>query len=74
MPKLSPLKPQEVIRKLRRLKYDGPIAGGRHSRMVHRESGKIIPIPIHKGKDVSIGLIRAILREIGITPEEWLDL
>jgi predicted RNA binding protein YcfA (HicA-like mRNA interferase family) len=42
--------------------------------MVHRASGKIIPIPIHKGKDVSIGLIRAILREVGVTPEEWLEL
>jgi predicted RNA binding protein YcfA (HicA-like mRNA interferase family) len=25
---------------------------------------------MHRGKDVSVGLIRAILREAGITPEE----
>ncbi|MCD6505938.1 type II toxin-antitoxin system HicA family toxin [Candidatus Poribacteria bacterium] len=42
--------------------------------MVHPEKGKIIPIPMHKGKDVSVGLIRAILREIDITPEEWNQL
>jgi hypothetical protein len=26
------------------------------------------------GKDVSIGLIRAIIRELGITLDEWLEL
>ena len=57
MPKLSPLKSQQVIRKLRKLGYEGPIAGGRHSRMVHPETKQIIPIPMHGSKDVSIGLI-----------------
>jgi predicted RNA binding protein YcfA (HicA-like mRNA interferase family) len=71
MSKLSPLKPIQVIRKLKKLGFIGPIPGGRHVRMVHPEKGKIIPIPMHKGKDVSVGLIRAILREIDITPEEW---
>ena len=74
MPKLTPLKSREVIEKLRALGYEGPFAGGRHSRMVHSKSGKIIPIPIHGSKDVSVGLIRAIIREVGITPEEWLEL
>jgi predicted RNA binding protein YcfA (HicA-like mRNA interferase family) len=74
MPRLTPLKPKEVIEKLHRLGYDGPFPGGRHSRMVHPSSGKIIPIPIHGGRDVSIGVIRAIIREVGITPEAWLDL
>jgi predicted RNA binding protein YcfA (HicA-like mRNA interferase family) len=63
-----------VIEKLRALGYEGPVAGGRHSRMVHPQSGKIIPIPIHGGKDISVGLIRAIIRELNITPEEWLEL
>ncbi len=71
MPKLSPLKAEQVIRKLRKLGFEGPIAGGRHSRMVHLERGLVIPIPMHKGKDVSVGLIRAIMREIGIAPDEW---
>ncbi len=74
MSRLSPLKPQQVIRKLRRLGFVGPVSGGRHVRMVHPESGRIIPIPMHKGKDVSIGLIRAILRDVGVTTKEWIDL
>jgi predicted RNA binding protein YcfA (HicA-like mRNA interferase family) len=57
MPKLTPLKPREVMAKLRALGYEGPFAGGRHSRMIHLETGKIIPVPMHAGKDVSGGLI-----------------
>jgi predicted RNA binding protein YcfA (HicA-like mRNA interferase family) len=71
MSKLSPLKPEQVIRKLRKLGYEGPVPGGKHVRMVDLATGKIIPVPMHKGKDVSVGLIRAILREVDITPEEW---
>jgi predicted RNA binding protein YcfA (HicA-like mRNA interferase family) len=71
MSKLSPLKPLQVIRRLRKLGFIGPVPGGRHARMVNFETGKIIPTPIHKGKDVSVGLIRSILSEIDITPEEW---
>jgi predicted RNA binding protein YcfA (HicA-like mRNA interferase family) len=74
MPKLSPLKARQVVRKLRKLGFTGPIPGGRHMRMVNMESGQIIPIPMHKGKDVSVGLIRAIIREVGITPDEWSQL
>lgn len=74
MSRLTPLKPEEVIGKLHRLGFVGPIPGGRHQRMVHPESHRIIPIPFHRGKDVSVGLIRVIIREVGITPEEWLNL
>lgn len=74
MPKVSPLKPNEVIHKLRQLGFEGPISGGRHMRMIRRESGQVIPIPMHKGKDVSVGVIRSIIREVGISPEEWNKL
>ena len=74
MSKLSPLKPEEVIRKLRRLGFTGPIPGGRHLRMVRMETGQIIPVPMHRGSDVSVGLIRAIIRECGATTDEWNQL
>ena len=74
MSKLQPLKPEEVIRKLRKLGFIGPIAGRKHLRMVHPERKKVVPIPMHKGKDVSIGLIREIINEVGISRDEWLQL
>ena len=74
MSRLSPLKSEDVIRKLRKLGFEGPIPGGRHARMIQPIKHQIVPIPMHKGKDVSVGLICAILRQIEVTPEEWNDL
>jgi len=74
MPKLKPLKAEEVIRKLRKLGFLGPFPGGKHVRMVHPEKGIITPVPVHKGKDVSVGLIREIINEVGISREEWIKL
>ena len=74
MSKLKPLNIDEVIRKLRKLGFTGPISGGKHLRMVHIRTGKIIPLPMHKRKKVSVGLIREIINEIGTSREEWLRL
>lgn len=74
MSRLRPLKPEEVIQKLRKLGFVGPIPGGKHVRMVHPQQKKTIPIPVHKGKDVSIGLIRQIINEVGISRDKWLEL
>ena len=65
MPRLTPLKSADVFRKLRQLGYVGPIPGGRYMRMIHPQTGKIIPVPGHGGKDVSVGLIRAITQRWG---------
>ncbi|MBI3660688.1 type II toxin-antitoxin system HicA family toxin [Candidatus Acetothermia bacterium] len=74
MARLTPLKSHEVMAKLRQLGFIGPFSGGKHRRMIHPQTGKIIPIPVHRGKDVSVGLIREIIRELGISREEWLQL
>ncbi len=69
MSRLTPLSTNEVIRKLRNLGFIGPIPGGRHQRMVHMTMKKIIPIPMHSGSDISVGFIREIIREIGVSRE-----
>jgi predicted RNA binding protein YcfA (HicA-like mRNA interferase family) len=74
MPRLRPLKPDQVVRKLKRLGFEGPYPGGRHQRMVDTKTGKVIPVPFHKGRDVSVGLIREIINEVGISREDWLKL
>ena len=42
--------------------------------MVDRKTGRVIPVPFHKGRDVSVGLIREIVSEVGISPQDWLSL
>ena len=43
-------------------------------RMINPNTRKMIPVPMHRGRDVAVGLIRAIIREVGITREEWNSL
>jgi len=74
MPKLTPLKANEVMRKLRVLGFEGPIPGGRHFHMIHRAKKKVIPIPTHGGKDIGIGLLRKIIRDAETSVEEWQAL
>ena len=74
MSRLTPLRAEEIIRRLRKLGFEGPVGGGRHVRMVHHQTRRIIPIPMHRGRDVGVGLVRRIIREAGATPQEWNDL
>jgi predicted RNA binding protein YcfA (HicA-like mRNA interferase family) len=41
--------------------------------MVNLKTGQIVPIPIHS-KDVSVGLIREIIRQVGISRKRWIEL
>ena len=42
--------------------------------MIDFTSRRIIPLPVHGGRDIGVGLIRSIIREVGITPEQWNEL
>jgi len=42
--------------------------------MRHPETGRKISIPVHGGRDIPIGTLRAILRRVGISVEEWRKL
>jgi len=74
MPKLKPENPQTVVRKLRSLGFDGPYGGGKHVFMRHPQTGMKISVPIHKGKDIPVGTLKAILRQAGISVKEWSKL
>jgi len=71
---LHPEKPSEVIKKLRQAGFEGPFSGGKHVIMRHPETGRKISIPVHGGRDIPIGTLRAILRRAGISVEEWRKL
>jgi predicted RNA binding protein YcfA (HicA-like mRNA interferase family) len=36
--------------------------------------GRATSVPHHKGRDLSVPLIRAILADVGLSPEEFLHL
>lgn len=70
MADLKPVSRRELIRKLRTLGFEGPFPGGKHEWM--RRDGLRVTIPNPHGGAIDPGLIRRILRQAGIAPEEWL--
>jgi len=62
------------VRKLRSLGFGGPYGGEKHVFMRHPQTGMKISVPIHKGRDIPVGTLRAILPQLGISVEEWSKL
>jgi len=60
---------QQLVRKFRRLGFDGPYSGGRHLFM-KKEQRKVHIPNLHRG-DISAHLVTKILHRAGITPEDW---
>lgn len=72
MPAIKPIKRRELVRNLRKLGFDGPYAGGNHQYMVKGQRKLWIPNP-HSG-DISSAFLLKILRQAGISREEWENM
>jgi hypothetical protein len=72
MPRFGPLKRADLIVYFRRLGFEGPEAGSKHSVMYKAQRRVRIPNP-HQG-DVSRDLLARILRQAGIDRDEWEKL
>lgn len=46
---------------------------GGHARLRHAD-GRVVTVPIHPGQDIGRGLLRKILRDAELSPEELMDL
>ncbi|MCE5197825.1 MAG: type II toxin-antitoxin system HicA family toxin [Armatimonadota bacterium] len=63
---------REVIRTLERLGFQVRRQVGAHIRMVHRDRPEAgVTISVHAGRDLSEGNIASILRQAGITRQEF---
>ncbi|RKY05584.1 hypothetical protein DRP77_00570 [Candidatus Poribacteria bacterium] len=68
--KLRPVSHRELVSKLRALGFEGPYGGGKHLFMVRGNLRLVIPNP--HGGEISVGLLRRILKRAGVSVEEWL--
>ena len=73
MPKISPINADKLIRVLEREGYRVTRQKGSHIIMMNAKKNRIV-IPMHPGKEIKIGLLRAILKEAGIGREEFQKL
>ena len=70
MSRLTPVSWRDLVKRLHELGFEGPYAGGRHPQMLRGDVTVIIPNP-HDG-DISVGLLSRLLRQAGVSREEWL--
>ena len=73
MPKIRPLPPQRLIKILEKIGFRIIRQKGSHVIMINDKGTRIV-IPVHPGKDVKPGLIRAIIKEAGLSREEFLKI
>ena len=72
MSRLSPVSQNELVRRLRALGFEGPYTGrGPHPIMRRGPVRLVIPNP-HRG-DISVDLIKRILRQGEIDRDDWLS-
>ena len=69
MPPFGPIKRTDLIFYLRRAGFVGPQRGRRHEYMTKGETRAILPNP-HRS-DISKGLLAELLRQTGLSREEW---
>ena len=72
MPRVGALKRRDLIHYLKVLEFDGPYAGGKHQYMIRGSLTVRIPNP-HRG-DISEDLLVRILKQAGISRQEWESL
>ncbi len=70
--KLTPVSWQELVKRLRALDFEGPFAGGKHLFMLKGALRLTLPNP-HK-QAVGVALLAKILKQAGVSRDEWLGL
>lgn len=73
MTKLPILSPGKVAKALQQAGFERVRQRGSHFFFKHPD-GRATVIPMHRGEDIGRGLLRKILRDIEMTPKDFLKL
>ncbi len=69
MPKLSPVKCSDLVKRLKALGFEGPFASGKHPYMV--KDDLVLRIPNPHRQEIGPDLLARILRQAGVSHQEW---
>ena len=73
--RLPSLKALAVIRVLERAGFEVVRSAGSHHRLVHKQDpARATTVPVHKGRDLPRPILRAIIKQAGLTVDEFLNL
>lgn len=70
---LKPIPAEKLLRILAKIGFEPVRTRGSHVFLRHAD-GRSTVIPIHSGEDVGRGLLIKILKDVGLTREEYLRL
>jgi predicted RNA binding protein YcfA (HicA-like mRNA interferase family) len=73
MARLPMLRPEQVLNALEKAGFQMVRQRGSHVRLRHGD-GRVVTVPVHSGHDIGRGLLRKILRDAEMTPEDFLNL
>jgi predicted RNA binding protein YcfA (HicA-like mRNA interferase family) len=74
LPKLVPLNGHEVLQAPKNAGFLLDAVEGSHHIMRHPVTGQRASVPVHGGRDLKTGTLRGIVRDAGLTVEEFLKL
>lgn len=66
------LSPREVVGILVALEFEEVRQRGSHKQF-HHSDGRRTTVPFHKGRDISPNLLRQIVKDIGLTMDDFLS-
>ncbi|HED03220.1 MAG TPA: type II toxin-antitoxin system HicA family toxin [Candidatus Fraserbacteria bacterium] len=73
--RLRGMKYSEVTKRLKRLGFRFYRQGkGSHELWVRDSDGKAIPVPRYQSKEIRKGTVARIIKEIGLTVKEFMEL
>lgn len=72
--KLSSLKPREVVRALKRAGFHIHQQAGSHIQLKHPNKPGRITVPYHERFDLPKHVVKSIIRQAGLTNQQFLDL
>lgn len=74
MPKLPIIKDKELIKALEALGFTKHRQRGTSHLVMKHHDGRRVIVPIHPGKDIPRGTLRGILRDIEISPQNFIEV
>lgn len=69
---LKPVSWRVLVRRLRDGGFQGPYSGGKHLYML--KGDVVLTVPNPHGSDIGIELLKRILKQAGINPNNWRAL
>lgn len=73
-PKLPRVNCRQLVRALKRAGFEEQRQRGSHLHLRRASDGKRVTVPVHKGRTVPIGTLRAILRDADVSVDEFCEL